>query len=389
MFTILFMNTKRTAFLFQLIIISTLFNCMGTEKTIENENKSLDEIYRIPPSFNFKGTVAPWFNFKKAAFSVTLDDGTLDQYTVAWPEMEKAGIKGTFFLAPDLIDKGEWDDNGTLREMMDWSQAKEIALSGHEIGSHSYNHIDMSLEGVDYLVELRDSRNYIENRIPGIKVETFCWPHWRETSKAMELSKKYYISARSGNGIISYYLDRKGGIPGSTPENMYAVNALGILNTQTEEEWKKIFDTAYLNNSWFVASYHGVKTNSINQNSIGWNALDKQQFIETLLYPKESGYWIDTFGNVSKYIYERDAAILHLKNDSFSIKINLNDNLEDKTYNQPLTISLIKPENWPYITVIDDSGLEIPYDIEDGMIYMNIIPDGKQIEVKPLLTVDK
>jgi len=381
---------QKTPFLIIILFISIplIFSCKETEIEITKKTE-LDENLKIDPLFNFNGTVATWFQFKKAAYSVTLDDGTLDQYIVAWPKLEELGIKGTFFLAASLVDKGLWDDHGTTREMMNWSQAQEIAASGHEIGSHSFNHLDLSKEDIDYNKELQGSRNYIEEKLRDVKVETFCWPHWRETPKVMEIAADYYISARSGNGIISYYLNRKGGIPGETPDNMYRINALGFTNSQKETDWKNLIEQAYLQKGWFVTSYHGFKNETIKERALGWNPINVETFEESLQYIRNKKFWIATFGDVSKYIYERNRGELHIKNKTFSIEITLDDKLDDTIYDHPLSVSFKKPEKWQTIEVLNETKEKVVFTEKQGIIYINILPDGKSIEIKPLLTAGK
>ena len=272
---------------------------------------------------------------------------------------------------------------------MDWIQAASIARAGHEIGSHSMNHYDMSSIAVDYDEELRVSREYIESKLPGIIVETFCWPHWKDSDRAVEVAEHNYISARSGNGLIDYYLNRRGGIPSDPPPNMYKVNALAFMNDQSESDWKNVIDKIYENHSWFVSSYHGVDDGSLPEDYLGWNSISKERFIQTINYPMDMGFWMDTFANVSKYIYERDRATLHIKNKQLSIELTLNDALDDITYNQKLSISLNIPQNWKDIQVSDFNGLMIPFEIEENTVFMNILPDGRAIEIKPLLTAVK
>lgn len=382
--------------LFHLCIILnfTLFlsSCLITKKNeenkiITNENsiktEDIGEEYAIPPNFDFEGTLAKWFQFKQAASSVTLDDGTYDQYAAAFPILEDLGIKGTFYLAARLLDEGVWDDNGTIRKMMNWDQAAEIAEAGHEIGSHTYNHIDLTTGEADVEFELRFSREYIEKKIPSINVETFCWPHWRETEETLKLAAENYISARSGNGVISYYLNRKGGIPSNPPENMYRINALGILNSQRDDEWKSLIDSVYKKGSWFVSSYHGVDNGNLPRDCKGWSALSSDVFTQTLLYPKNLGFWMDTFANVSKYIFERDASVLHVRNTGKTIELILDDQLDDTIYNQKLSLNLKIPLFWLSPAVSDNSGREIPYKIDGNTIFLDIIPDGSIIEIKP------
>jgi peptidoglycan/xylan/chitin deacetylase (PgdA/CDA1 family) len=377
-----------TLLLFPIMLLSS---CLVTEDDIIVKPVTEGSVteYPIDSHFDFDGTIAQWFQFKEAASSVTLDDGTYDQYAAAFPLLEELNIKGTFYLAASLLDKGSWSDNGTLRKMMNWEQAAEIAASGHEIGSHTYSHIDMSGENVDIEFELHHSRDYIQSKLPGVTVETFCWPHWRETDEALEEASKYYISARSGNGIISYYIKRKGGIPSDPPENMYKINSLGFLNNQTDEEWKELIDSVYDSRSWFVSSYHGVDNGQLPADSLGWSHLTAERFAETIRYPLDKGFWMDTFANVSKYIIERDRATLHIKNSSLSIHLTLDDQLDDRIYNQKLSISFKKPDHWDIVSVMDETDTSIAYREIDKRIFLDIFPDGKQIEIKPLLTREK
>ena len=63
------------------------------------------------------------------AVSLTFDDGTASQREKAIPEMDKRGLRGTFYLCPQ-------GDN--WRET--FSPWKAIAATGHEIGNHTMSH---------------------------------------------------------------------------------------------------------------------------------------------------------------------------------------------------------------------------------------------------------
>ena len=375
-------------FLFSLLTAAVFFSCLVTEddvieKSSTTKEETFSDEYKIPVDFDFEGTVAPWYHFSQAAASVTFDDGTYDQYAAAFPLLEELDIKGSFYLAARLIDQGSWDDNGKRRKMMSWIEAAEIAAAGHEIGSHSMNHRDMTEEGVNLKEELLGSRKFIEEKLPGVKIETFCWPHWRETPETIEIASSYYLSARSGNGIIDYYLNRKGGIPENSPLSMYAINALGFLDSHREEEWKVLIDRVYEKGSWFVSSYHGVNNGTLSDEELGWNPLKKDMFIQTLEYQKEKAFWIDTFANVSKYIYERDASVLYIGNKGFKIELTLDDQLDDTIYNQKISVSLKKPENWSAPVLRDSSGQVFPYTMSHDRIFLDIFPDGSSFELKP------
>lgn len=354
----------------------------GSEKPPFSRNFQ-EERYRIPGDFDFDATVARWHGFSRAAASLTFDDGTYDQYSTAWPVLEEKGVKGTFYLAAGLIGTGIWNDHGTSRRMMSWQEASEIAASGHEIGSHSMSHIDLSRGEIDFDLEFRESRNLIEAEIPGTVVETFCWPHWRETDETMKAASQYYISARSGNGVISYYYDRKGGIPSDPPMNMYSVNALGILNGHSSDQWMGVAEDILNRGSWFVTSFHGVQSLRAGEDELGWSALPEKDFRVIVDYIIGRGFWIETFATVSKYIYERDAAVLHIKNSSDSLILTLDDDLDDSEYDIPLSLSLSIPENWESAEAYDSEGGRIRSRINGGKLFLDIPPDGNSVIIKP------
>ncbi len=65
----------------------------------------------------------------QAAVSLTFDDGGPTQLSRAIPEMEKRGLRATFYLCPRGDDYAE--------RLAPW---KEIAARGHEIGNHTLSH---------------------------------------------------------------------------------------------------------------------------------------------------------------------------------------------------------------------------------------------------------
>ncbi len=380
-------NNLSKSILTGFLILILLPSCLVPDEEIVQEEiivKVLPpEEFIIPTDFDFEGTIATWSGFSPAAASITFDDGTYDQYAAAFPILEEIGIKGTFYLAAKLIDEGMWNDNGTMRQMMNWSNAAEIAAAGHEIGSHSMNHMDLTASGVDLEQELKGSRDFLEKNLSGVKVETFCWPHWRENTESLSAASKYYLSGRSGNGLISYYYKRKGGIPSNPPSDMYKVNALGILISQEEEQWKAVIDDVLEKGSWFVSSYHGVDNGTLSDSQMGWNALNDKVFRKTVLYPVEKGFWVDTFAHISKYIYQRDAAVLSIRNRKYFIEMSLDDQMDDKIYDQKISLSLKKPENWPTVIVLDNMGREIPFKTDGTLLFIDILPDSSVIEIKP------
>jgi oligosaccharide reducing-end xylanase len=133
--------------------------------------------------------VATWSKFKAAAVTYTFDDNTASQLTIALPLFDQYNYKVTFFPVP------AWGPN--------WSGFQTAANNGHEIGSHTYNHVDISgMKVADLETELTQSVNTVNTNITGSKCITIAYPFCNAGDKAT--LEKYFIAARvCSNGVES------------------------------------------------------------------------------------------------------------------------------------------------------------------------------------------
>lgn len=89
---------------------------------------------------------------------LTFDDGFKDQYTNAYPLLEKHGFVGTFFIITRYADEDR-------EEHMSWTDIVRLHASGMEIGSHSYTHPSLRGKSFDYIVwQVLGSKEAIEAR---------------------------------------------------------------------------------------------------------------------------------------------------------------------------------------------------------------------------------
>ena len=84
--------------------------------------------------------VAKYKGDRACAISYTFDDGLAEHYTVVFPELEKRGFKGTFWICGCYIEQGA----AAKVPRMTWAQLKDMANKGHEISNHSWSHKKMS-----------------------------------------------------------------------------------------------------------------------------------------------------------------------------------------------------------------------------------------------------
>lgn len=90
---------------------------------------------------------------------LTFDDGWMEQYTVAFPELKKRGMIGTFFAPTSYLDAGG-------KSLFDWDQARQMSQAGMEFGSHTVKHVDLSTVSMDEVRrQLRFSKETMQEEL--------------------------------------------------------------------------------------------------------------------------------------------------------------------------------------------------------------------------------
>ncbi len=90
---------------------------------------------------------------------LTFDDGWIDSYTVAFPELKKRGMVGNFFVPTQYLDVG-----GEL--LIDWEQAIEMDRAGMEFGGHTISHEDLTKITLEQMRrQLSDAKFTMEEKL--------------------------------------------------------------------------------------------------------------------------------------------------------------------------------------------------------------------------------
>ncbi len=107
---------------------------------------------------------------------ITLDDGYLDAYTAAFPELQKHGFAATAFIISAFVGRGGYMASEHLRELQ---------AAGWEIASHTRTHPDVSrLSNARLAQELEGAANELAD-LTGQAPTTFAYPSGRFNSAAV------------------------------------------------------------------------------------------------------------------------------------------------------------------------------------------------------------
>ncbi|HPD25189.1 MAG TPA: polysaccharide deacetylase family protein [Candidatus Marinimicrobia bacterium] len=308
----------------------------------------------INPSYE----VGVWQGFRSAAVTFTFDDGCANQFTVAIPLFDQHGFKLTLY---PVIN---W--SGGI-----WSKLQSAAANGHEVGSHTVTHPDLSgLSEAEQITELQNSQNEINSRISGQRCITIAYPYCNAGKTS--ICKQYYIAARGCSGQIEP----------KTPSNFMNISSI-VCGTEgsvkTANDFFNKAKSAANSKGWVVFLIHGI------DNDGGWSPVTTENLtgaVDSLsAYPDK--FWVSSFANVARYIQERNnVSITETAVTDSSITFQVSDTLDNGIYNIPLTIRRVLPEGWSSAEISQNSEKINSKIVEIGTtkyLMFNVIPDEGDI----------
>jgi peptidoglycan/xylan/chitin deacetylase (PgdA/CDA1 family) len=130
---------------------------------------------------------------------LTFDDGYKTQYTTAKPILDKYGYKATFYIVCNYAQKIDAD-------RMNWNDIQELQKQGHDIGSHTMNHHDLTQippYRIDYEIGISKEcllANGIKN------VTSFAYPFAEGSTNATIINTvaKHYPIARTADAPLMF-----------------------------------------------------------------------------------------------------------------------------------------------------------------------------------------
>jgi len=271
--------------------------------------------------------IGTWQGFRPAAISYTFDDNVPKQYSIAVPMFHQAGFKITLFTVINY-----WTS-------FNWTMAQTAASYGDEIGSHTVTHTSLNTVSATQLTnELANSQSIINSYITNESCVTLAYPNCAVPNETVVA--QYYIAARGCSGQL---------VP-STPSDFMNVSSfvLGSAGSYTTAaSINSLADSAASANAWCVYLIHSIDIND------DYSPLSSTVLQASVNYmsTNQSKFWVETFGNVVRYIKERNASsVMETANSGSSITIQVTNSLIN-IYNYPITLQRPVPANWPAVAV--------------------------------------
>jgi cysteine-rich repeat protein len=301
--------------------------CGKTDKPVDPINTTNNTVTNI--------TICTWKDCKKGAVSVSVDD----QYTSCMSELEANGYRGTYFLT-----------NTDSYSADTWRLFDEAFKKGHEIGTHMREHWCIELQDSKYYANIEGNINDIINHTSVTKddIVSHAYPcgFTNENITRILSTNWNFLSARGYN---------YNQVEDSTPKNFFdlkSYNSHGYPGGNLEPgSYFDAVDKAEREGKWLNMVFH--------------NECSDDGVIDYL--PSKS-VWVDTLGNVVRYIKLRDSAVIYNYSEvgnevKFSVKV---DNGMDKPYyHQSLTVQA--PVGSYQVISVFVNGKAVAYSLFSGL----------------------
>ena len=229
--------------------------------------------------FSFFGSIVR-SEENRGVISITFDDGTRNQYTVAFPIMQNRSIVGTFYIPTDVPN-----DTYNQFNQITPSELLEMQSAGNEIGSHGVTHSDFNtLTEQQIRNECANSKVTLESY--GLTVNNFAYPFGTgDLNYEDTIISQYYLSSR-----IVFYAPMT---ISNHPFQLPAINSesSGVEYTNLLPTLKNAIDQTVNNNEWSIFYIHNVVG---SQTAIDYGGISVDDFAAFLDYAKASGVLILT-----------------------------------------------------------------------------------------------
>lgn len=340
---------------------------------------------------------------RKSAFSLTFDDGLKTQFDYAKPILDQYGFKGTFYVLPPYLAE---DNQDLIWRYGRWSEFQQMAVEGHEIGSHTMNHDtltflpwgDVSTEGT-LLYELYQSKIFIEQKVPNEKCISLNYPYTVHNSDVDSAARLFYENGRA--------LDQIPNDSSLSEEEWFGLKATVIEFDQPRDSISDDLDELYTFLDWTQNSIDNHKWGMIIiHDVVPFNQIDSLLNLPDPVYEPiatewfgwlcdwlatrslNNNVWVETVGNITRYIKERDNSNYQIISSSNQlIEVNISDNLDDTIYNFPLSAYVKIPDNWNYVRTEQNGKVDtLTTTVTDSgrVVLAKVIPDKGILKLTPI-----
>lgn len=292
-----------------IFIFGTIYTTVFSQNLIEKTNSiNLQHSDEILNRIN----ISKWKGGAKTSVNLSFDDNNHSHKTISLI-LDQYGFKGSFYA---------------ITGYMFIDDLKDILLRGHEVGNHTYRHLDLTkLDSLNLEIQINKGKEDIKKML-GDSCVSFAVPFHSNTPLIRKIGFEHHLFIRN----VSQYPDTKRKrIDLGAATNIHYVDS--ILNDCVKS------------GTMFLITGHGI-------DGEGWDPISEgllKQMLDTLKNRSDKGLvWVSTLKEVAQYenLVHEVQLDKQVSGDTLIIKIQGYMNEKYKNMNEsPLTIEIPKSSN--------------------------------------------
>lgn len=364
----------------------SLIACNDSDKDGSDNVSSETEVKKMDYSSYSAPKIAKWYGNKKAAVTLTFDDGQIETGEYIAELFSDLGLRGTMFMILEHYLSERTPREGTAAYEEWISRWQSVADTGTlDIGNHSYHHYSnvMYRDGVssrkdeNYETEIAAADRKLRAYFPDQRLIGFATPGggYCEKTRDMLLGYGYLANRTLGSGQNK-----------SSPDDMMNITAVQLMKNTDPKAVKKALDTAIAEGNWYVELLHCVA----DENDVAvWPAMDSytatRDFAEEhygYIAARREDIFCGSFNDVAAYIIERDnTTFSYTDATENTLIITAETSFDDVRLDFPLTVTLEVPKEWEKVNVHQMGNAVYTVFTEDGRHYIraDLIPNDMPI----------
>ncbi len=198
---------------------------------------------------NLSFTMERQINLPEAVVSFTFDDAPGSAFTNGGNILSKLGFQGTFYIALSFLDSSDPVYRFSCQQL------EQAIADRHELGCHTYSHIDLSQTNYrESVADIQRNRQCLNELFPKQQFENFSYPFGSQTKAIKAFARNQFHSARGiQDGLNVGKVDML---------NLKACK-LYERSISLQKIYRKIEEAIQLK-AWLIFYTHDVKVNPSN-----------------------------------------------------------------------------------------------------------------------------
>lgn len=329
--------------------------------------------------------VARWYGNAESAFALTFDDGFKAHYDYTYPLLEKYNIHGTFYVnSNNLVSKHEKQAIGRYGFKEDFL---EMSKAGHEIGSHSLTHPNMTAIGQEKLCrELEEDKKNIES-FTATRCFTHAYPYCIHNEAVDSVMLMHFIAGRYCGGLANPAIGNDGKCS-LINSDLLTWKYPRSLDKEKESFLELKEKINHLNGGFGVVCIHETLPFKLLHTSDTYEVATTEWLEKVCNYlsalRKQKKIWPAPLSEIVRYAAERSNLRVYKSVVSEdTIYYRFSTWLDPEVYNVPLTIECTLPADWHKVhyKIASDGTVvsEKVCSVRNGKLLLDIIPDKESV----------